>query len=95
MFPALRIGCVVVPEELTEIYANARALADVHSPAIEQAILAEFISEGHFARHVRRMRGLYEKRQQFLVSECKKHLEGLVEVEAMDAGMHLEFARGT
>lgn len=89
IFPALRIGCVVVPEELTEIYANARALADVHSPAIEQAILAEFISEGHFARHIRRMRALYEKRQNILLAECEKHLEGLLEVEKADAGMHL------
>lgn len=89
IFPALRIGCAVVPEDLAEIYSNARALADVHSSAIEQAILAEFISEGHFARHVRRMRQLYEKRQNILVSECRKHLEGLLEVEKADAGMHL------
>lgn len=89
IFPALRIGCAVVPPILADIFTTARALADVHSSAIEQAILAEFISEGHFARHVRRMRQLYEKRQKILVSECKKHLKGLLEVEKTDAGMHL------
>lgn len=89
IFPALRIGCAVLPPELVDIFTTARALADVHSPAIEQAILADFISEGHFARHVRRMRTLYEKRQNVLLSECEKHLKGLLEVKAADAGMHL------
>lgn len=89
IFPALRIGCAVVPPELADIFTTARALADVHSSAIEQAILAEFIAEGHFARHVRRMRKLYEKRQEILVSECKKYLKDLLEVEKADAGMHV------
>ena len=89
IFPALRIGCVVLPPELVEIYTTARALADTHSSAAEQAILADFIAEGHFARHIRRMRKLYEKRQEILVSECEKHLKGLLEVEKADAGMHL------
>ncbi len=89
IFPALRIGCAVLPPELVEVYTMARALADVHSSAIEQAILAEFIAEGHFARHVRRMRQLYEKRQNILLAECEKHLKNLLEVEKADAGMHL------
>lgn len=89
IFPSLRIGCVVVPDELVEVFTAARALNDVHSSTIDQAILAEFISEGHFARHVRRMRQLYEIRQKILVEECQKHLAGLLEVEKADAGMHL------
>lgn len=89
IFPALRIGCAVLPEELVEVYTAARSLADVHSPAIEQAILAEFIAEGHFARHLRRMRQLYEQRQKILVSECEKQLSGLLKVKKADAGMHL------
>lgn len=89
IFPSLRIGCAVVPPELVDVFTSARALNDVHSSLIEQAILAEFIAEGHFARHVRRMRSLYEKRQKFLVSECEKELSGLLEVRKADAGMHL------
>lgn len=89
IFPALRIGCAVMPPELIEVYTTARSLTDVHSPAIEQAILAEFIAEGHFARHIRRMRTLYEKRQNVLLSECKKHLKDLLEIEKREAGMHL------
>ena len=89
IFPSLRIGCAVVPPELVDVFTLARALTDVHSPLLEQAILAEFIAEGHFARHVRRMRTLYEQRQEILVSECEKQLAGLLEVKKADAGMHL------
>ncbi len=89
IFPSLRIGCAVVPLELVDVFTAARALTDVHSPLLEQAILAEFISEGHFARHIRRMRTLYEWRQEILVSECEKQLSGLLEVKKADAGMHL------
>lgn len=89
IFPSLRLGCLVVPEELVDVFAAARALNDVHSSLIDQAVLAEFITEGHFARHVRRMRTLYETRQKVLVEECGRHLGGLLEIEAADAGMHL------
>jgi len=89
IFPSLRLGCLVVPEGLVNIFAAARALNDVHSSLIDQAVLAEFISEGHFARHVRRMRTLYEARQQVLLDECTKNLNGLLKVEKADAGMHL------
>jgi GntR family transcriptional regulator / MocR family aminotransferase len=89
IFPSLRLGCLVVPEELVDVFARARALNDVHSSLIDQAVLAEFIAEGHFARHIRRMRTLYESRQRVLVEECRGHLDGLLEIEPADAGMHL------
>ncbi len=89
IFPSLRIGCVVVPPNLVDVFANARALNDVHSSIIEQAILSEFIAEGHFARHLRRMRTLYQERQNILLEECEKHLKGLLEIKKADAGMHL------
>jgi GntR family transcriptional regulator/MocR family aminotransferase len=89
IFPSLRLGCLVLPEELVDVFTAARALTDVHSSLIDQAVLAEFISEGHFARHVRRMRTLYESRQRALLEECRKQLGGLLEVERADAGMHL------
>ena len=89
IFPSLRIGCAVVPPELVEIFTLARAMNDVHSSVIDQAILTEFIHEGHFARHVRRMRRLYAERQQILLEECENNLRGLIEVKPADAGMHL------
>lgn len=89
IFPSLRIGCAVVPPELIDVFSSARALNDVHSSLIDQAILTEFIAEGHFARHIRRMRKLYEHRQKILIEECEKNLKGLLQVKKADAGMHL------
>ena len=89
VFPSLRLGYLVVPTDLVDVFAAARALADLHSPLIEQAVLAEFISERHLVRHIRRMRTLYEERQQIFIAEAQKHLKGLVEVAPAEAGMHL------
>ncbi|MEP6923032.1 MAG: PLP-dependent aminotransferase family protein [Pyrinomonadaceae bacterium] len=89
IFPALRLGCAIVPHDLVEPFITARVLSDWHSPLFEQAILADFIAEGHFARHIRRMRALYEDRQQILIEEAEKKLAGLLEVKKADAGMHL------
>ena len=89
IFPALRLGYLVVPENLIEVFAAARALTDLHSPSLDQAVLAEFIAERHFARHIRRMRGIYEERQRILVEEVGKNLKGRLEVAPAEAGMHL------
>ncbi|HST50421.1 MAG TPA: PLP-dependent aminotransferase family protein [Pyrinomonadaceae bacterium] len=89
IFPALRLGYLVAPTDLIEVFAAARALTDLHSPSIEQAVLAEFIAERHFVRHIRRMRGMYEERQQILVEEARKNLKGMLEVAPAEAGMHI------
>lgn len=89
IFPALRLGCLVVPKDLIEIFTAVRAVSGAHSPLVEQATLAEFINEGHFGRHVRRTRRLYEQRQEILVSEIKKHLAGQLEVRNLTPGMHI------
>ena len=89
IFPALRLGCMVVPRNMIEIFRAARNSCDSHSPIFEQAILSEFISEGHFARHLRRMRTLYEKRQHFLVAQIEKHLKGILNISKANSGMHL------
>jgi GntR family transcriptional regulator/MocR family aminotransferase len=89
IFPSMRIGCAVVPPDLVGIFTGARALNDTHSSLIDQAILTEFIGDGHFVRHVRRMRTLYEERQQTLITECEKNLAGMLDVKKADAGMHV------
>lgn len=89
IFPGLRLGCVVAPPDLVDAFIAARALADWHSPSIDQAVLTDFIVEGHFARHVRRMRALYQERQEILVSAAHRDLAGLLDVTAAEAGMHL------
>ena len=88
LFPALRIGYVVVPPRLASVFATARLLSDRHSSIADQAVLAEFIVAGHYARHVRRMRGLYAERQDALLDEGQRSLAGLVEIKRTDAGMN-------
>ena len=89
LFPALRLGYLVAPPALAEAFANARALVDRHAPTVEQAALADFITEGHFARHIRRMRALYAERQAALVEAARATLGGAVALEPAEAGMHL------
>ncbi len=89
LLPSLRLGYLVVPPDLIEIFTRARGHADGHSPLVEQAVLAEFIAEGHFSRHIRRMRNLYEERQGYLVAALRQELAGFLEVNPSEAGMNL------
>ncbi|MEP6925464.1 MAG: PLP-dependent aminotransferase family protein [Pyrinomonadaceae bacterium] len=89
VFPGLRLGCLVVPPSLVEVFSAARFISDWHSSLVDQAVLTDFIVEGHFARHVRRMRSLYKERQEILVAETKRKLAGLLDVAPAEAGMHL------
>lgn len=89
LFPALRLGYLIVPEALVEPFARARATVDRQPAALEQAVLAEFIAEGHFARHVRRMRALYAERQATLLQLLGGAASAWLEAESVDAGMHL------
>src|SRR3954465_6294787 len=89
LFPSLRLGYLVVPADLVAAFVAARALADRHPPSIEQAALADFITEGHFARHIRRTRALYAERQAALLAAADRELAGLIELHPAEAGMHL------
>jgi GntR family transcriptional regulator / MocR family aminotransferase len=88
LFPALRVGYLVVPRDLLEAFAAARLFADMHPPLLEQMVLAEFMLEGHFARHIRRTRLLYAERQAALL-EAARPLSHWLDVRAAEAGMHL------
>jgi GntR family transcriptional regulator/MocR family aminotransferase len=89
LFPALRLGYLVVPPAAVDAFVSSRALAGRHAPTLEQAVLAEFIAEGHFARHIRNMRMLYQERQAILVAAASGELSGLLDVPPSPAGMHL------
>ncbi|MBS1791680.1 MAG: PLP-dependent aminotransferase family protein [Acidobacteria bacterium] len=89
LFPALRIGYVVVPESIAHVFARARWISDRQTPTLEQRALGDFIAEGHLERHLRRMRTLYDKRRQALVRALKLHFEDRVEIVGENAGMHL------
>ena len=87
MFPALRVGYLVVPPPLVEPFSVAMRHTGHSAPVAVQAALADFIGEGHFAAHVRRMRVLYASRQMRLLRAARRH--GLVDVRPAEAGMHL------
>lgn len=89
LFPGLRLGYLVVPPDLITAFSAASFFAGCYPPILNQAVLADFIAEGHFGRHIRRMRSLYEERQGCLVEAAKRWLTGLLEVDAAAAGMHL------
>jgi len=89
LFPSLRLGYLVVPPDLVEAFTVARALASRHPPSLEQAVLADFIAEGHFATHIRRMRALYAERRDALLGALHTQLSGLVEPGPSEAGMQL------
>jgi GntR family transcriptional regulator/MocR family aminotransferase len=89
MFPALRLGYMVIPNDLVPAFAVARDAADVFSSTLYQAVMNEFIREGHFARHIRRMRMLYAKRRSALVNAIQTQMGDMLEVVGAEAGMHL------
>ena len=89
LFPSIRIGYIIAPWELFDECVRARCLSGHQSPTLEQAVLADFISEGHFARHLRKMRAIYAERQQTLLKACRAELGRLLEIQPSDTGMHL------
>jgi GntR family transcriptional regulator/MocR family aminotransferase len=89
LFPGLRLGYLIVPTALLDAFARARGVGGRHASGVEQAVLTDFLDGGHHARHVRRMRVLYEERRDVLLRGLAAHADGMLEPIATDAGMHL------
>jgi GntR family transcriptional regulator/MocR family aminotransferase len=92
LFPALRVGYIVIPSDLIERFLAIRRVMDLSSPRFYQEVLSDFIREGHFARHIRRMRVHYGKLRSALVVNLWRELGPLVEVLGDEAGMHVAVA---
>jgi GntR family transcriptional regulator/MocR family aminotransferase len=105
VFPALRLGFLVVPRELAAGFVTARLATDLHPPVLEQRVLAAFISQGHFERHVRRMQSAYGERLDALrrafersalpltLRDVRAGMHAVLDVEGVDAErLHLEAA---
>jgi GntR family transcriptional regulator/MocR family aminotransferase len=88
MFPGLRIGYVISPPSLVPFFRRAKWLADTQTPMLEQAAMADFLSEGHMERHIRRMRRLYGLRREALLNSLKRHFGNRAQVLGDAAGMH-------
>lgn len=87
LFPGLRLGYMVVPPAMVDMFAAAESVSTHHPPLIDQAILCDFIGEGHFARHVRRMRELYAERLGVLLESAREELTGALEIPRVEAGL--------
>ena len=89
MFPALRIGFVIAPPSLLPALAAARQFAGTQQAMLEQMVLTDFIADGHFERHVRRMRAVYAERQNDLIDALRTECDGLLDASPAGSGMHL------
>jgi GntR family transcriptional regulator/MocR family aminotransferase len=87
LFPSLRLGYLVIPQDLIEVFAVAKSVMNRYAPVLEQAVLCDFIVAGHFGRHVRRMRDVYAERLAVLIESARARLGGLVEIPVIEAGL--------
>ncbi|MEZ4517021.1 MAG: PLP-dependent aminotransferase family protein [Chloroflexota bacterium] len=89
LFPALRLGYLVLPDWLVPPFVRAKDLVDRGAPTLTQAAMADFINEGHFERHIRRLRRLYGVKRAILVGELEKKLGKRVRYSPVEAGLHV------
>ncbi len=92
LFPSLRLGYIVIPPDLVEKFMNVRRAMDICPPTFLQAVLTDFLREGHFALHIRRMRRRYRERRSALVDAVRTMLGAEFEILGEQAGMHLVVA---
>ena len=89
LFPSLRLGYMVLPLDLVDRFRRMRRVMDLGQPTFYQGVVADFISEGHFARHIRRMRVLYGALRRVLVDALSRNFKDPLGVVGDEAGMHL------
>ncbi len=89
LFPSLRLGYMVIPPDLVDRFAAVRRAIDLCPPHLSQAVLADFIDQGHFARHIRKTRLVYSERRSALVGAIRSEFGSRLEILGGEAGMHL------
>jgi len=89
LFPSVRMGYMVIPADLVERFRSVRIAMDIFPPYLPQEVLTDFMTLGHFARHIRRMRTLYKSRRSALVDCLRAEFGDSLEIHGTEAGMHL------
>lgn len=89
LFPALRLGYLVLPRGLTGPFVQAKELVDRGAPTLTQAAVADFLAEGHFERHLRHLRQLYGAKRAALVGALDEYLGDRVRYSPVAAGLHV------
>jgi GntR family transcriptional regulator / MocR family aminotransferase len=87
LFPSLRLGYLVVPTAMVDGISAIISVSMRHAPVLEQAVLCDFITEGHFGRHLRSMRQVYAERRGVLIECAQLSLTGLLEISGVEAGL--------
>ena len=89
LFPAMRLGYMVVPVALRDNFSAALSATGQFAPLITQAALADFINEGHLSRHLRRMRRIYAERRRLFIEQFDLHLGKWMKLQRVDSGIQL------
>lgn len=87
LFPSLRLGYLAVPLDLVGSISAMISITNRHAPVLEQSVLCDFITQGHFGRHLRRMRQVYGERRSVLQEAAQKYLAGILEITGVEAGL--------
>jgi GntR family transcriptional regulator/MocR family aminotransferase len=88
LFPALRLGFFLSPPPLVEVFDRVSKALLQGVPSSHQAVVADFMQEGHFATHIRRMRKIYAERHQVLCDAANQRLGGMLDIVPTDTGLH-------
>lgn len=89
LFPSIRLGYIVIPPDLVDHFVKVRFTMDIFPSYLFQEVLTDFMSAGHFVRHIRRMRSLYNARRMALVESLRAEFGDFLEIHGTEAGMHL------
>ena len=89
LFSSLRLGFMIVPRELADVFERTVNVTGHFAPLVLQATLADFIGQGHFATHLRKMRSLYMRRQHRFVELCGQNLSDWMKITKSDSGIQL------
>ena len=91
LFPSLRLGYIVAPRDLVDRFVSVRFAMDIFPPYLYQEVLSDFIDEGHFTRHLRKMRQVYRERRTVLIENLSREFPSGAgfDVHGAEAGMHL------
>lgn len=87
LFPGLRIAFMVVTGPLAQVFERIAGATLQGAPTLQQAVIASFIEDGHFASHIRRMRRIYMERHEVLIEAATRRLAGALDVKPTDSGI--------
>jgi GntR family transcriptional regulator / MocR family aminotransferase len=87
LFPSLRMGYIILPPALLEVFVMTKAIISRHHSVLDQVAICDFIEEGHFGRHLRRMRNVYAERLEMLSYYVRKQLSDVLTLSDIEAGL--------